>query len=439
MRKPLIDVKFCKQRRTRLAELAGGDSAFVFFSGKAPVRSNDTNYKFRPESNFYYLTGFEEEEAILIFRPGKTPEATLFVQKKDPIMETWEGFLFGPEGAKRAFEIDEVFLNTDFESKAVELLSGVENIYYRVGLNKEDDEMIVKILTKVLRSQGRKGSPLQSLKDPNSFLADMRVVKTEEEKELMRKASSISAKAHIEVMKATKAGVNERALQGVFLASIMAQGASAEGYSSIVATGANATTLHYVFNDVECKDGELLLIDAGAEYKYYTGDITRTYPVNGKFSSDQKRIYQTVLDIQKKLVSEVKPGASFVELNKKAIKLLTQLMLDEGLLKGDLEKNIKELKYKKYYPHGLGHFLGIDVHDVGVYERCNEPVPFKEGMCLTIEPGFYIPHDDEAAPQSLRGLGIRIEDDILVTSDGCEVMTAEVPKEIDEIEALMKA
>ncbi len=439
MRKPLIDVSYCKNRRNKLKKAAKENEAFIFFSGHAPRRSNDTNYRFRVDNNFFYLTGFEEEGAILVFRPGKTPETTVFVHPKDPVMETWEGFMFGEELAQSMFGFDEAYIEPDFDSKIVELLEEVDSVYFKVGENAKQDERVLTAMKKVLRKKGRKGHPFQDIKDPDQYMAGLRVIKTEEEIEFMRKASEVSAKAHIEVMKAIKPGVNEAYLEGTFSSEILKMGAKNVAYNTISAAGNNATTLHYVFNDEECKDGDLYLIDAGAEYQYYAGDITRTYPIGADFTKAQREVYEKVLEVQKDMVASVKPGVSFRELTEKADKALTEAMIELGLLSGSVEENMANKSHKKYYPHGLGHFIGMDVHDIGYYEKNNEAVPFEAGMCLTIEPGLYVPEGDMDAPEHLRGIGIRIEDDILVTKDGHENMTALVPKEIDEMLALKKA
>lgn len=436
MRKPLLDVKYFAERRERLKKISEKGSAYVLFSGEAPQRSNDTNFKFRVNTNFFYLTGFEEESAVLIYRPGQTPETTVFVHPKDPIMETWEGFLFGEEEAKKTFGFDEAYSIKDFDVKALELLSEVETVFYNVGEKPKQDEKVLSVMKQVLRKKGRKGHPFQDIKDPNQHLAALRVIKTNEEIELMKKATEISALAHVEVMKAIKPGVNESYLEGVFSSEIKKAGAKAEAYNTIAAGGDNATTLHYVFNDEECKDGDLFLIDAGAEYKYYAGDITRTYPVGSSFSDVQKNVYQKVLDVQKKLVDMVKPGCTFKELNAQSSLLLATAMVELGILNGDPKELVASGKVKKYYPHSVGHFLGMDVHDIGVYEKNNEPVLFAAGMCLTVEPGIYVPKNDTDAPKEFRGIGIRIEDDILVTKDGHTNMTVLVPKEIDEMLAL---
>jgi len=436
MRKPIVDAKYTKARRERLSKRAALGQTFIFFSGHAPTRSNDTNYKFRVNSNFFYLTGFEEENAVLVFRPGQSPEAIMFVQPKDPLLETWEGFIFGEEAVKKEFGIDEAYTNSQLEEMLSDLLIDSTDVYFKMGFDDSNDKIVLKSLKQVLRKKGRKGHPMQNIKDPDEHLAKLRMIKSAEEIELMRKTCEISAKAHVEVIKNTKPGTNERYLEGVFFSSIFKDGARAQSYNSIVASGASATTLHYVFNDQECKDGELLLIDAGSEYQYYAGDITRTFPVGKKFSDVQKIMYEGVLKIQKDLIAMVKPGCTFKDLNAASSKALTTLMIELKLLSGSVEENIKSESFKKYYPHSIGHFIGIDVHDIGYYEEGGGPIPLEEGMMLTIEPGLYVPYDDESAPKEMRGVGIRIEDDILVTSGEPENMTKLVPKEVAELEAL---
>jgi Xaa-Pro aminopeptidase len=437
MRKALIDPNVTVKRRKALEERAEKDSAFVLFSGSQVTRNNDAGYRFRVNSDFFYLTGYEEAESIVIIRPGKTPNTIVFVPKKDPAFETWEGFLFGPEGAKEEFKFDEAYTNDEFLEKAPELLSEATSIYYRLGLNESNDRKMFNVLNKILRSKGRKGSPLSRVLDPEEVLGPMRRIKDDTEKELMRKSAQIAAKSHVKAMRSIKPGMNERQIEGVFIGEALSMNAQTTSYVSICAGGDNATTLHYNFNDEELKDGDLFLIDAGAEYCYYASDITRTYPINGKFTEPQKELYEAVLKVQKDMIKRIKPGVSFTELNDLANKQLTQIMVDKGLLSGDVDELIKSNEFRKYYPHSLGHYLGMDVHDTGPYIEGHESKKFEEGVVITIEPGIYIPRKDTAAPEQYRGIGIRIEDDILVTKTGCEVLTLDVPKEISELEDLI--
>ncbi|MCB0370301.1 MAG: Xaa-Pro dipeptidase, partial [Bdellovibrionales bacterium] len=282
------------------------------------------------------------------------------------------------------------------------------------------------------------GYGLLSLHDADTFIGEMRLFKSEEELLNLKRACQISAEAHVAAMKFTKPGVSERQIQGHMLNYFYSQNSAREGYGFIVASGNSATTLHYNFNDQICKDGDLLLIDAGAEYNYFTGDITRTFPVNGKFTKAQVDIYQGVLNVQKEIISNLKPGVLFKDLHTQGASLLTDLMLELGLLHGRKEDIIAANAHRKYYPHGIGHWLGMDVHDAGLYYIKGEPRAIQENMCFTIEPGLYIPESDAQAPAQYRGIGVRIEDNILITSTGNEVMTSDVPKEVSEIESLMQ-
>jgi Xaa-Pro aminopeptidase len=436
MRKPIHDINMFRERRQALASRAKG-SAIIIPAHPEYVRNNDVHYPYRQDSTLFYLTGFEEPESILVIRPGQTPETVLFVRPKDVFRETWDGFRYGPEGVEKEFKIDKAYLLADFDKVILELLKPVDRIYYRWEIDKEFDNRMLSLLARVRTSFGRSGAGHLSVHDSWELVGEMRLFKSPAEVAIMRKASEITAKAHVEAMKFTRPGVTERQVQGVILGSFYAQGADREGYGSIVASGPNATTLHYVFNDQPCREGDLLLIDAGAEYQYYTSDITRTFPVSGKFTAPQRRVYEGVLKIQKSLIEQIKPGVIFKSLQDKTIEALTDLMIELKLLSGSRQQLIDSLAFKKYYPHGVSHWLGMDVHDVGLYIVKGESRALEAGMSFTIEPGLYIPADDMSAPAELRGIGIRIEDDIVVTATGCEVLTAGVPKDIAEMEAII--
>lgn len=436
MRRPTIDVNTCRERRQALAPLAKG-SAVIIPAHPECIRNHDVHFPYRQDSNLFYLTGFEEPESVLVFRPGQVPETILFVRPKDVFRETWDGFRYGPEAVEREFKIDKSYLISDFDQMIVDLLKPVERVYYRFNISRDFDERMLRILEEVRASQGRTGRGHLPVHDSWELIGELRLIKQPHDVSAIRKACEISAKAHVEAMKAVRPGMNEREVQGVVIGSFYRQGAAREGYNSIVATGANATTLHYVFNDQPLKDGDLLLIDAGAEYEYYTGDITRTFPVDGKFTAAQKRVYQGVLDLQKSLIAGVKPGLLFKSMQETTIEYLTDLMIELKLLTGTRAQLIESLAYKKYYPHGVGHWLGMDVHDVGLHVLDGEPRRLEPGMVFTIEPGFYIPANDESAPEELRGIGIRIEDNVLVTPTGCENLTALAPKEVVDLEAIV--
>lgn len=436
MRKPTENPEIFKKRRKRvLAGLNG--SALIVAAHPEQIRNDDVQHFYRQDSNMYYLTGFEEPESFLMLRPGQSPETVMFVRQKNVERETWDGFRYGPAGTQKEFMIDEVYPIEQFEAKAIELLKGFETVYYRLFKNPEADHKIQSVLTQLKKASGRTGYGLLTIKDADTFLGEYRLKKDNDDLVNQRRASEISAEAHVAAMKFTKPGVTERHVQGVMSNVFYMKNSARVGYPYIIASGASATTLHYNFNDQECKNGDLLLIDAGAEYNYYSGDITRTFPVNGRFSAAQKKVYEGVLKIQKELIDYVKPGIFFKDLHEMGANRLTDLMFELGLLSGRKEDAMKANEHRKYYPHGIGHWLGMDVHDSGLYFINNEPRPLEEGMCFTIEPGLYIPADDKSAPAELRGIGVRIEDNIVVTKTGSENLTSGVPKEIDEIEKIV--
>lgn len=429
MRTPLENQKIFSERRQKLAQsMTGG--AFIAVATEELVRNSDVHHSYRQDSSLYYLTGFEEPGSIFVFRPGMTPETVMFVRKKDIERETWDGFRFGPEQVEAQFRIEKAYPIEEFSKQIVDLLKPVEKLYYRFYKNETADELIKNALLATKSAQGRTGFGLLPVFDADELLGEQRVIKSDYEIELLRKACEISADAQMDVMRYTRAGINERELAGYFIYQIMKRGAAREGYGGIFAGGANACTLHYVFNDQQLKNNELLLVDAGAEYNYFTGDITRTFPINGKFTDEQAEIYDGVLKVQKTLIESIKPGVPFQQLHEMGASLLTDLMLELGLLSGRKEDIMQANQHKKYYPHGIGHFLGMDVHDVGLYfnKPNREARKIEAGMTFTIEPGLYIPE---------KGIGIRIEDNILVTTNGYENMTRKCVKEIVDLEKIV--
>ena len=433
MRKPHVSPKVFKERRQRIASLLP-NAAVILFSNPEQIRNHDVHHAYRQDTNFYYLTGFEEPESIFVFRPGKTPETVMFCRVRDVERETWDGFRYGPEGVIREFGIDAAYPISEFEKITSELLLEVEKVYYTLFQQADIDVRVAETLKMTKAKRRRSGRGILPIYDSYQMIGEMRVHKSDYEADTLRRACQISAEAHIEVLKATKPGLNERALQGLFVKEIMDRGATREGYGCIVAGGANATTLHYVFNDQVLKDGDLLLIDAGAEFDYYTGDITRTYPISGKFNPAQRRLYAQVLELQKHLCKKVQPGLPLGDMQDTAIDGLIDIMIKEKLLQGSRGEIRENGLFKKYYPHGVSHLLGSDVHDAGLIEVNGQSRILEPGMALTVEPGIYIPADDTSAPAELRGIGIRIEDDVLVTVDGAEVMTHAAPKEIADLE-----
>lgn len=436
MRKPDIDLRVFKKRREKLAQHLNGDG-LVLFSQPTSKRNSDVSHAYRQCSNFYYLTGFEEPHSIFIFRPGKDPETVLFVQKKDKERETWDGFRYGPEGAIHEYGMSKGYNVEAFLAEAPILLSEVKSIHFSLFQNKNNDHQMGEVVKAIKSLGGRTGRTVPAIKDPDALLGEMRLIKEPEDLREIEHACDISAEAHMAAMRFARPGVNERDVHAVLIHAMMRRGSSREAYNSIVASGNSATTLHYVFNDQTCKNGDLLLIDAAAEYNYYASDITRTFPVNGRFSEVQKALYKEVLRIQKFLIEQVRPGVSFRFMRGEAVCQMAQLMLDLGLFTGTLETLVSSEGYKRYYPHGVGHWLGMDVHDVGTYYMDGDSRVLEPGMVFTVEPGLYIPADDGKAPTEYLGIGIRIEDNILVTEEGHRVLTAKAPKEIHDLEGIV--
>jgi Xaa-Pro aminopeptidase len=413
------------------------NSVAIIPSAREATRSNDTQYRFRQDSDFYYLTGFEEPDSIAVVAPGREQKYTLFVRPRDPEQEIWVGRRAGVEGAKSEFGADEAYPVAEFETKLQDLLDGADKLYFRLGSYPDLDNTIIKQIAQ-MRSLNRKPiHPPRMIIDPATIVHEMRVLKSADEIELMQKAADIAAEAHVEAMKAVRPGMKEYEVEALIEQIFRRQGASGPSYTSIVGAGANATVLHYINNDGELRDGDLLLVDAGAEYKGYASDITRTFPINGRFSKAQREIYDLVLETQMSCVEMVRPGVTHDELKEHSVDMLTEGMVKLGLLKGEPKELIKEEKYKQFYMHGLGHLLGIDVHDVGIYYYDKQSRALEPGVVMTVEPGIYIAPDTKDIPEQYLGIGVRIEDDVLCTVDGPKVLTTGVPKNADEIEALM--
>ena len=426
--------------RPQLAEFISRmepDSVAVIPAAREMMRSNDTEYRFRQDSDFYYLTGFNEPDAVAVVAPSREERFTLFVRPRDREKETWTGRRAGVEGARERYGADAAFPVEEFSEKLAELLDGARTLYYRLGGNPEFDQTILRQLARMRALGWRKAKPPQTITDPGVLLHEMRLLKTEEEVALMQRAADIAAEAHREAMRAARPGAKEYEIEALVEYVFRRSGAAGPAYNSIVGSGANATILHYVNNDAELKDGDLLLIDAGAEFDGFASDITRTFPVNGRFNDAQRELYQLVLDCQEECVRMVKPGVDMEEMHRRSVEILTEGMVRLGLLKGETEKLIEEGEYKKFYMHRLGHYLGMDVHDVGAYHHGDRPRPLEAGMVLTVEPGLYVAEDAEDIPDRYRGLGVRIEDDVLVTPEGFRVLTDKAPKQVEEIEALM--
>src|SRR5215813_1434614 len=400
-------------------------------------RSNDTHYRFRQDSDFFYLTGFEEPDALAVIKPEADTKYTLFVRPRDPEREIWDGRRAGVDGAKSDFGADEAFPTAEFESKLADFLDGAEVLYYRLGMDHDLDNTIVNEIAR-MRSLNRKPiHPPQTIVDPATIVHELRVFKSAAEIEIMQQAADIAAEAHCEAMRAAKPDMHEYQIEALIEQVFRRRGAAGPAYTSIIGGGPNATVLHYINNDGQLRDGELLLVDAGAEYKGYASDITRTFPINGRYTKPQREIYDLVLKAQMSCVEMVRPGVTHDQLKQHSIEVLTEGMVELGLLNGKPEELIKEKKYEKFYMHGLGHMLGIDVHDVGRYYYGKDSRALEPGVVMTVEPGIYIAPDTKGVPEKYLGIGVRIEDDVLCTNNGPRVLTNKVPKQAEEIEALM--
>ena len=406
-------------------------------AAREATRSNDTQYRYRQDSDFFYLTGFEEPESIAVIAPAHDHKYTLFVRPRDPEQEVWIGKRAGVEGAKSDLGADEAFPIADFDAQLLEILDGAEKLYYRLGVRDDLDNKIIGKIASV-RTANRKPIHMPpAIVDPATIVHEMRVFKSAAEIDLMQRAADIAAEAHVAAMKATRPGMMEYELEALIEQIFRRHGSAGPSYTSIVGGGANATVLHYIENKDQLRDGELLLIDAGAEYKGYASDITRTFPINGKYSKAQREIYDLVLDTQLSCVEMVRPGVTHEELKNHSIEMLTEGMVRLGLLQGEPEELIKHEKYKQFYMHGLGHMLGIDVHDVGAYYYDKQSRALEPGVVMTVEPGLYIAPETKDIPEKYLGIGVRIEDDGLCTTNGPHVLTSKVPKQPEEIEALM--
>ncbi|HZE67936.1 MAG TPA: Xaa-Pro aminopeptidase [Pyrinomonadaceae bacterium] len=412
-------------------------SVAIIPAAREAVRSNDTNYRYRQDSDFYYLTGFEEPEAIAVIAPEHELKYRLFVRPRDPEREIWDGRRAGVDGATRNFGAEEAYPIAEFGEKLQDILDGADTLYYRLGVNADLDETIIRQIAR-MRSLNRKPiHPPQTIIDPATIVHEMRVLKSAEEIELMQRAADIAAEAHCEAMKAVRVGMKEYEVEALIEQIFRRRGAAGPSYTSIVGAGANATILHYINNDGELRDGELLLVDAGAEYKGYASDITRTFPISGRFTKAQREIYDVVLETQMSCVEMVRPGTTHDELKQHSIEMITEGLVRLGLLRGKTEDLIKEKKYEQFYMHGLGHMLGIDVHDVGRYYFDKESRALEPGVVMTVEPGIYISPETKDIPKQYLGIGVRIEDDVVCTEKGPHVLTSKVPKQPEEIEALM--
>ncbi|GAA3915243.1 aminopeptidase P N-terminal domain-containing protein [Luteimonas lutimaris] len=427
------------RRRRQLMRMAGNDAILVLPAAPERVRSRDTHYPYRQDSDLLYLAGFPEPEAVLVLVPGrKHGESLLFCRERDPDREAWDGPRIGPEGAVEAFGMDDAYAIDDIDEILPGLLEGRTRVYYHFGRDTDFDLKLIGWVNRV-RAQVRRGaqSPHEFL-ELGHLLDEMRLFKTADELRLMRKAAQVTVLAHQAAMRAARPGVHEYELQAEIERVFRAHDGY-PAYGTIVGAGANGCVLHYIANAAKAKDGDLVLVDAGAEIGGYAADITRTFPVNGRFGKAQRALHDLVGAAQAAALAQARPGVPYAAGHDAAVETLTEGLLRLGLLKGKLEKNIADGSYRRFYRHKTGHWIGLDVHDVGDYRIDGESRLLEPGMVFTIEPGLYIAPDDTSVAAKWRGIGIRTEDDVAVTEDGHEVLTEGLARSADEIEAFMAA
>lgn len=428
--------QFAERRKRLLAQIT--DGAIIVPAGHLSARNHDVDFKFRQQSAFWYLTGFGEPDAVAVLRPGHSEPYTLFVLPRDPKLETWTGLRTGVDAAKERFGADAAFSTAELETELPKLIADYEKVYYAVGADQKLDAFLIDLAVKRRRTAPRGDKALTALIDPTPVIDQLRLIKSAVEIECLQKAIDVTVAGFDVAFAKARPGMYEFEVQADMEVEFRRGGSPRNGYPSIVASGENACILHYISNRDRLKDGDLLLIDAGAEYEYYSADITRTWPVNGKFTPEQKDIYELVLAANEAGIDAAKPGNGATDVHDVALRVLTQGLVDLGVLKGEIDTLITERGFLPYYMHGTSHWLGLDVHDSGIYRtggRTGPSIKLEPGMILTVEPGLYFGPFAEDAPERFKGIGIRTEDDVLITDDGNRVMTSAAPKTVAEIEA----
>jgi Xaa-Pro aminopeptidase len=433
----MIKQKEFAKRRLQLMEIAGAESVIIVRSAAQRIRNNDVHYPYRQDSDFLYLSGFCEPEAMMVLLPQeKGGHSILFCRERDRQREMWDGLMAGTEGAVEQFGFDEAFPISEMGQRLPGLLHGSERVYYDLGKDPDFDHLLIGWMNDFRAKTRKKFLAPDEIVALDHSLHEMRLFKSRTEITAMRKSANIAAKAHQRAMQVCRPGMNEAEIHAELLHTFTRHQCEAS-YIPIVGGGANACVLHYITNRNPLNDGDLLLIDAGAEYHGYASDITRTFPVNGKFSGPQRDLYEVVLAAQLKAIDEVRAGNPWEQVHETAVQVATGGMIDLGILKGSLDEALEEEYFKDYYVHNTGHWLGLDVHDVGEYEIDGHSRVLEPGMVLTVEPGIYIPPTATAVDEVWRGLGIRVEDDVAVTRDGADILSSDICKTMDDIEDLM--
>jgi len=426
------------RRRKNLMALMEPNSIAIIPSAREQVRSRDTEYPFRQDSDFYYLSGFTEPDAVLVLIPRRRHgQFVIFCREKDPGLELWHGYRAGPEGVCDRYAADDAFPIGDIDDILPGLIEGRERVYYSMGRSAEFDRRIMGWVNSIRGKEASGAVPPGEFTDLDHMLHELRLYKSAAEIRLLRRAGDITARGHQRAMRACRAGLYEYQLEAELQHEFAVSGARHPAYPSIVGSGNNGCIMHYVENAAKMRDGDMVLIDAGCELEYYASDVSRTFPVNGRFSREQRALYELVLRAQLAAIAEIKPGNHWNQPHDASVRVMTAGLVELGLLKGRVDSLIKREAYRTYYMHRVGHWLGLDVHDVGDYRLGEEWRLLEPGMAMTVEPGLYVSEHNTKVAKKWRGIGIRIEDDVVVTEQGCEVISSGVPKTIEEIEALM--
>ncbi|MBM4363919.1 MAG: aminopeptidase P N-terminal domain-containing protein [Deltaproteobacteria bacterium] len=428
-----MDKSVFAERRARVLERLGR-AVMVLFAAPAALRNNDVEHEYRQDSDLYYLTGFDEPDAVLVLSGVHEERATLFVRPRDPEREQWDGARAGVDGARGEHGLPAAYPVSELDARLPDYLGGATRLYYRLGRSRAEDDRMLAAIDRT-RPRARRGVDVPSeIVDPADVLHELRWQKSEGELALLRRAIEITAEGHVAAMAAARPGQAEFEVEALLRGAFRRGGSERMAYAPIVGSGANATVLHYRKNDRTMQEGDLLLIDAGAEYGYYAADVTRTFPVGGRFSAAQRELYSVVLAAQEASIAAVRPGATLDEVHAASVRVLTEGLVALGLLSGPLDDAISSERYRRFYMHRTSHWLGMDVHDVGRYFLDGRPRPLEPGAVLTVEPGLYIPAIADDLPADYRGIGIRIEDDVLVTPGGHDVLSAAIPKQVADVE-----
>jgi Xaa-Pro aminopeptidase len=436
----MLDQSVFAARRAAVAQAIGPRAVLVVASLPEAARNGDAMHPFRQHSDVQYLTGFVEPEAVVVLRTAEGgPAFTMFLRPRDPELETWNGRRLGVDGALGKLGADAAHPIGELEQRLPDLIANCDELHYSLGQHPTLDASIAGMLARLRRSEKRGKRPPRAIVDLRASLHELRLRKGPEEIALLERAAALTSDAHRAVMRQGRPGVGEHQLEATLAHTFRSGGGTGPGYTSIVGAGDNATILHYIENDRTIADGDLVLVDAGCEVEGYTADVTRTFPASGRFTDVQRRAYEAVLAVQLEAIAACKPGATLEAIHQQAIRGLTAAMIELGLLSGTVDERIADQSFRRFYMHGTSHWLGMDVHDVGAYTLDGAARPLEPGMVVTIEPGLYVARDADGVPDALRGLGVRIEDDILITPDGHRNLTAACPKTVTDVEAACRA